>query len=1036
MSERELRLALGMRGGVSLAVWIGGACAEIDTLRRAAPDDESSSFWDRVLGVSDYHRVVVDVLAGASAGGLNGVMFASSLVYDYPFDDAREIWLDAGNTETLLRTRGPYVSLFDGDGVFLARVDQFLRAMVEGTAGQDHGHGVERVTLSLSATLIEPIERLGASPEDEEEWERRSASGFHFEHHPEPWRGSDFPPGDTGDTEPRRRALARLAVAARATSSFPAAFEPAVVNSARPARFSDVHRGGTASIPGAAALDAPGDVDLAGTFLDRRTDGSFLVADGGILDNIPLARAVRDITAAPAGGPTRRVLLYLHPGAPARHVAAPAPAGVARRAMPALARGIVQAFRTEETIAQDIGELERHAQLVDRARGVRGATFTPLTVADPIPPRARFDAAAADARSSYVEQRGVEDAQSLLALLMDPMAALGSDPFPQGVAGGNESMTEEQWRSPLGRLRSAERNVLALALWDRCRHATSTDLMRFGDGPVHRVARVLLDWTWSLEARGADVGSEKQALYRIVNFVDEVLEPPRQWAWVAAAAVAFAPPASIDPTDFVDRCMQWTDALYRLRRGSDAQVLRDALVGTDDEPITAFRTQVFATLDEVVAGVVGSGAPATLEASDDVRSAVLYAALIEIAERLRTTPVDQPDVFHPGALIHRCLAGDDPVTAETLEHLELLCYPEFVTGAPCQSEIEFHRLSAANRFPLAPRFRGLLDAATATGKWWDPEITDPAAQRGIHVDLKLAGNELGNFAAFLLPEWRANDWLWGRLDAVPTLVDLLVTPATLRAHHISGENALERLRALATPSAAGDATECMAAFFDERLDAVTAELSRLAASEDADVDISNIRDVLVACRQWEILDDELRKPRHATNAASPPRSGTLPLVRDAGGGREAVTLTTAVATYDVGAQTTSHPEGSDQAADRAAALHDRFAELTDRGSEVVLDNLDARQGGPVPAAVLSPKRRRFVLRILRFVAALATRPLLPARQSGHRNRTKVALVVGVAAVVAAIVYAVSRDLTAFLIGLALPVVLGAVLVYLTRPRGP
>ena len=47
-----------------------------------------------------------------------------------------------------------------------------------------------------------------------------------------------------------------------------------------------------------------------------------------------------------------------------------------------------------------------------------------------------------------------------------------------------------------------------------------------------------------------------------------------------------------------------------------------------------------------------------------------------------------------------------------------------------------------------------------------------------------------------------------------------------------------------------------------------------------------------------------------------------------------------------------------------------------------------------------------------------------------------ALVVGVAAVVAAIVYAVSRDLTAFVIGLALPIVLGAVLVYLTRPRAP
>ncbi len=1035
MSERrELRLALGMRGGVSLAVWIGGACAEIDLLRRATRGDAPSPFWDRVLEISDYDHVVVDVLAGASAGGLNGVIYAASLVYDFPLDNAREIWLDAGNTDTLLRTHGPYVSLFDGDGVFLARVDQFLRSMVAGAADADREHSVERVTLSLSATLIEPIERLGTSPEDEEEWERRSGSGFHFEHHPEPWRGSDFPPGDSADSEPRRSALARLAVAARSTSSFPAAFEPALVTSTRPTRFSELHRGGRPDA-GAAALQSPGDVDLDGTFLDRRADGAFLVADGGILDNIPLARAIRDITVAPAGGPTRRVLLYLHPGAPAHHVAGPPLAGVARRAVPALARGIVQAFRTEETIAQDIGELERHAQLVDRAQGVRGATFTPLTVADPVPPRARFDAAAERARSSYVEQRGVEEEQSLLGLLMDPMGSLGTDSFPRGVA-DRDAIDDEQWRSPLGRLRSAQRTALALALWSECRRRASDDVMRFGDGAIQRVARVLLDWTWSLEARGADIGSAKRALYRVINFVDTVLEPPRQWAWVAAAAVAFQAPGSVDSTDFVGRGMQWTSELYRLRRESDAPLLRDALLGDDDGPITAFRAQVLATIDDVVAGVVGSGVPGELAPADDVRTAVLCAALVEIAEALRTTPVDAPDVFHPGSLIHGCLAGDEPVSTATLEHLELLCYPEFVTGAPCQSKIEFHRLSAANRFPLAPRFGALLKAAEATGKWWNPQCPLPAEQRGIHVDLKLAGNELANFAAFLLPEWRANDWLWGRLDAVPTLVDLLVTPATLRAQQLSGEAALDTISALATPSTPGDARECVAAFFDERRDAVVAELTKLAESDAPDVDISNIRDVLVACRQWEILDDELRKARHPTTAPSPARPGTLPLVRDAAGGKDAVTLADAVKEYDVGAQTTSHPEGNEHATDRAAALHDRFGELTDRGSEVILDNLDARQGGPVPAAVLSPKRRRFALRILRFVAALLTRPLLPARPGSHGNRTKVALVVGVAAVVAAIVYAVSRDLIAFVIGLALPIVLGAVLVYLTRPRAP
>ena len=34
-APRELRLALAMRGGVSLAVWIGGTCCEIDRLRTA-----------------------------------------------------------------------------------------------------------------------------------------------------------------------------------------------------------------------------------------------------------------------------------------------------------------------------------------------------------------------------------------------------------------------------------------------------------------------------------------------------------------------------------------------------------------------------------------------------------------------------------------------------------------------------------------------------------------------------------------------------------------------------------------------------------------------------------------------------------------------------------------------------------------------------------------------------------------------------------------------------------------------------------------
>ena len=38
---------------------------------------------------------------------------------------------------------------------------------------------------------------------------------------------------------------------------------------------------------------------------------------------------------------------------------------------------------------------------------------------------------------------------------------------------------------------------------------------------------------------------------------------------------------------------------------------------------------------------------------------------------------------------------------------------------------------------------------------------------------KLAGVELAHFGAFLKGSWRANDWLWGRLDAAQRLMRLL-----------------------------------------------------------------------------------------------------------------------------------------------------------------------------------------------------------------------------------------------------------------------
>ena len=45
---------------------------------------------------------------------------------------------------------------------------------------------------------------------------------------------------------------------------------------------------------------------------------------------------------------------------------------------------------------------------------------------------------------------------------------------------------------------------------------------------------------------------------------------------------------------------------------------------------------------------------------------------------------------------------------------------------------------------------------------------------------KVAGVQLGHFGGFYKSSWRANDWMWGRLDGAYRLVQVLLAPGPLR----------------------------------------------------------------------------------------------------------------------------------------------------------------------------------------------------------------------------------------------------------------
>jgi patatin-related protein len=130
LREKELRIALVCFGGASLAIYMHGITKEIlklarassalhaitdrekrsaatffDVRDRADPEfDTEAIYFDllRDMGRTVDLRVIVDIVAGASAGGINGIMLARALSHDLPMGRLRDLWLENADVTELL----------------------------------------------------------------------------------------------------------------------------------------------------------------------------------------------------------------------------------------------------------------------------------------------------------------------------------------------------------------------------------------------------------------------------------------------------------------------------------------------------------------------------------------------------------------------------------------------------------------------------------------------------------------------------------------------------------------------------------------------------------------------------------------------------------------------------------------------------------------------------------------------------------------------------------------------------------------------
>ncbi|WP_174280699.1 patatin-like protein, partial [Sphingomonas bacterium] len=115
MRERELRLALVCYGGISLAVYMHGVTKEVWRLARASRAHHDGAAES--AGVDAVYRdllreleadgaarlrVLPDIVAGASAGGINGIFLAQAISTGQSLEPLTDLWLAHADVEALI----------------------------------------------------------------------------------------------------------------------------------------------------------------------------------------------------------------------------------------------------------------------------------------------------------------------------------------------------------------------------------------------------------------------------------------------------------------------------------------------------------------------------------------------------------------------------------------------------------------------------------------------------------------------------------------------------------------------------------------------------------------------------------------------------------------------------------------------------------------------------------------------------------------------------------------------------------------------
>ncbi len=755
----ETRISLVLYGGVSLAVYMSGACKELLSVVRAGSDrvaDDELTPVEREYrrlcqsGGEDCQprRVVVDVLSGSSAGGLNALFLAKALAHGGNLDGLRDVWhteaglldLMAGNDPAVPRSNEPPKALLDGRRFHRILFDALVD-LSEQAANLDDGSGrgrlVDDVDCYVTTTDLRGVaETVRLDTEGTMEiQELRRRAVFHF---------SDRKPSQTRDRETQLDGShdAVLAFAGRATSAHPAALYPANWHEVEAGRDRKSNR----------------DHELR-RFLSPRLhpEEGYLnledrwYTDGGTMDNKPFKYAMAPVRTRRAEIPVDRKVLFVEPDPVAELDSWQETAEPGLWSYTAGTYGLARA----EDIREDVAALAANNDAIARLNSALDGLFT------------RSDD---EIRAALVQRLGPAFPGGD-ALTDRELATAVLDNGYRRFAPGSESRTGVvgTWVNQPREAFAAARGWGAVAQEDyRWRTVVSLlvqTALSVGETPADTalVARLAVpvqtrieQWIENRNGPVSNIQRVGLALldvdYRLRRFtlIEHLLSK------IQRSVVDKASPAPAD-VEFFEQCVRLRRTINNLYFDLSDYVERQRsldLVGghrrlSDEELLSYIESEEF---DRRIEETVEELSYPLARSSDDGREAILAA---DLDDRLLLRAAD--------AWVNY---GD---------------YDQLILPLEEIANSKFEAVDAVRVSPLDARL--LVDEC------------DPGLKRR-----KLGGNALAHFGGFLDADWRLNDITWGRFDTAEVVVSRVLHGSADDVRRVHRAMLLELAAEAATPA--------------------------------------------------------------------------------------------------------------------------------------------------------------------------------------------------------------------------------------------